>query len=346
MLHSRGNPCKSAQQNYLRLIGELSMLKTTKSKSMLLTALVGTAISTGAFAAPISPMENFEPTNISESKMHQIWRTMEDSFKGKDCYRRAHIWAYDMYKNDNIKSRKLFLHYTNRWNFELDKMGGEFSGWFSKVKQLSFDAPGISKRNRNMVRHNITWDYHVAPLVLVEGRDMILDKELTIAYDANPADYSEDEGWNLKRRPATPEEWTEGLTIRGEILWEARRATLLKDLRKAQRKGQHGTARSIEAKMVSLGMDSPRIDIKCEAVESIAHVDQNHKTAWCFTTEAPMYYYNEIDLRYLAYGRTRYNYSSPPPMSVQNERNYRNGEQYIQTNFNPAELKDAQGERK
>ena len=322
------------------------MLKAIKSNTLFLSICLGIIISNSAISAPISPMEGFEPTNISKTKMNQIWRTMEDSFKGKDCYRRAHIWAYDMYQREGVKSRKLFLHYTNKWNFELDTMGGEFSGWFRKVKQLSFDVGGISNRNRNMVRTNITWDYHVAPLVTVEGEDMILDKELTIAYDANPADYSESEGWNLTKRPATPDEWVEGLTIRGEILWEARRALLKKQLRKANKKKKYSEARNIEAKMVSLGMDSSRIDIKCEKVDSIADVDKNHKTAWCFTTEAPMYYYNEIDLRNLAYGRTRYNYASPPPANVHNETHYRNGREYKQNRFNPAELKDAQGERK
>jgi hypothetical protein len=339
-------PVESRKNFYHDLIGELSMLKTNKSKSILLSACFGLMGASSVLAAPTSPMEGFEPTNISERKMQQIWRTMENSFKGKDCYRRAHIWAHDMYTQDRIKSRKLFLHYTNKWNRELDTMGGEFSGWFRKVKQKTFDPSGISKRTRNMVRTNITWDYHVAPLVLVEGRDMILDKELTIAYDANPADYSENEGWNLKKRPATPEEWVEGLTIRGEILWKGRKALLRKQLRKANKKKKYAEARNIEAKMVSLGMDSPRIDIKCEQVDSIADVDKNHTTAWCFTTEAPMYYYNEIDLRNLAYGRSRYNYASPPPLSLHNENSYRNGRAYRQNRFNPAEIKDAQGERK
>lgn len=330
-------------------------------KKLIIPAMLSVMAQT-VFAGPADQMGSYEASNITPRTMNRVWRNMETEFKGKDCYRRAHIWSYEMYRDLNVKSKKIFLHYTDKWNHELDKMGGEFYGRFGtgKLKQLAFDVDGISKRDLRMVRHNITWDYHVAPVVTVDGEDYVLDKELDIAYDANPADYSDDEAWRLEKRPASPEEWVEGLTIRGEILWKARKAFLKEELHDVNKKARktksdrkkkkyHQEARAIEAKMVELGMDKHRIDIKCKKVSSIAEVDQDNGKSWCFYSEAPMYYYNEIDLRNLAYGDTRYSrrYQQVPPMSIQNETNYEAGERkYTQTRFNKEEIEDAQAERK
>lgn len=309
-------------------------------KNLFYSAFIALTVQSAAWAGPIHPMANYTPSNVSENNVQRIWSSMETRVKNDDCYRRAHIWAYEMWRSFGVKSTKIFMHYTNKWNYELDAMGGEFYGRvFGKIRKKTFDAPGITWRTRSMVRSNITWDYHVAPMIKVEGKDVVMDRTLRLAYDAKPGSYTEEQGWNLIKRPSTPEEWVEALTVRGEILWKARKALLRKQI--SEGKGQW--ARN---KMRELGMHNKnRIDIKCKKVDSIADVDKNHKTAWCFYTEAPMYYYNELDLRYLAYGNTGYRYNMPPPLKVHTEQNYQNGRKYIQTEFNPAELRDAEKER-
>lgn len=98
-----------------------------------------------------------------------------------------------------------------------------------------------------------------------------------------------------------------------------------------------------------------RIDIKCKKANSIADVDKAHEKEWCFYTVAPMYYYNEIDLRNLAYGshnkiidgkRVKHNYIAPPPMSYHAEEFYQEGRDFIVSRWNEEELEDAQKEIK
>jgi len=332
-------------------------------------ALMALSLSTIAFAEPTIPMENYTPTDHSEYEMNRFWKSMRTDLKGDACYRRAQLWSYELYRNYHVKSSKIFIHYTQKFNRELDEMGRKGGmGWLEKK---FFDVDGASKRSIRMIRSNITWDYHVAPLVMVDGQEMVLDRYLDLAYDAKYP-YTENEAWKLYARPATPEEWVEALTVRGELLWEVRKIELeneKKDLtskvaqykravsestrssqvRKMQAKLDKYSAelRDVKQKMDYLEMtNNDHLDMKCERVDSIAEVDKRHESAWCFYTVAPMYYYNELDLRTLAYGQTGYNYAMPAPMSLQTEANYQAGSRFTQTRFNENELKDAQKEIK
>lgn len=284
---------------------------------------------------PADPMENYTPSTVSYNRMMTMWNNMNDKMDGDDCYRRAHIWAYDMYDFYGVKSMKIFIHYTNKFNRELDKMADMYRR----------DLKGkIDYRTYNMLKYNKTWDYHVAPLVQLDnGEYRVLDKELIMAYDAG-FPYTQDEAWKLIKRPATIDEWLDGLTIRGELLWQARKERLKIDISKAS--GNRRAA--LLAKYRELGMDKyDQVDIKCERAQSIAEVDLNHSNNYCYYTIAPMYYYNEIDLRSLAFGYTNQNYAMPVNSSVYTEQNFENGRtNYVVEDWNYSELKDAAKEIK
>ncbi len=283
---------------------------------------------------PADPMEDYTPSVISEYKMQNIWENMTTRLKGKDCYRRAHIWAYNMYDFYGVKSMKIFIHYTNKFNRELD----------GAAKMSRRGLKGIlDYRTYKMLGYNKTWDYHVAPLVQLRNGDYrVLDKELILAYDAR-FPYTDDEAWDLKKRPATIEEWLDGLMVRGELLWKARKLMLERDMKRAS--GAYYN--QLRAKYIELGMDkNNQIDIKCHRADSIAEVDLNHDTAYCFYTIAPMYYYNEMDLRALAFGNTNQNYAMPVRPETYTEENYLNGRNYVARRWIYAELSDAKKEFK
>ena len=304
----------------------------------------------GMPAGPTNPMDNYTPSNHQEYEVARFWRSMRTDLKGKDCYRRAHLWSYELNRQYGVKSTKIFIHYTNRFNRELDNLGRKRGlGWLARK---TWDAPGVTSRTRSLVRSNITWDYHVAPMIDVGDKKIVLDRYLALPYDA-PTLYTEREAWSLEARPATAEEWVEALTVRGELLWQARKQELIKEMNEKLLKANREHSDRKRARLrrefeearknyIRLGMDKKdRIDIKCKKIDSIVELDKNHDTAWCFYSEAPMYYYNEIDLRYLAYGDTGLRYSMAPPASVQTERNYINGRRYIQSQWNEEELEDA-----
>lgn len=69
----------------------------------------------------------------------------------------------------------------------------------------------------------------MAPMIKVNNKNVVLDRYLPLAYDAD-FPYTENEAWNLTERAASPEEWVEALTIRGELLWQARKAELEEEM--------------------------------------------------------------------------------------------------------------------
>lgn len=89
-------------------------------------------------------LREFAPTDL------QSIEVATDIFKGmlndgdrrrSQCFKRAHMWSYDMWSKMGISSQKIFIFYTQRY-IQLE----DFEWWF-----------------------------HVAPVVVVKGEDYVLD---------------------------------------------------------------------------------------------------------------------------------------------------------------------------
>lgn len=103
-------------------------------------------------------LRKFAPTNLkSIEEANQIFQDLlNDGDKNRSqCFKRAHMWAFDMWKT-GINSQKIFMFYTKRY-----QIVDEFDWWF-----------------------------HVAPLVVVNGVDYVLDG-------------------TFMNKPVTVKEWTE-----------------------------------------------------------------------------------------------------------------------------------------
>lgn len=323
-------------------------------KRLALATICALTMATQAFSQDYNdPMEGYTPTDISSSEAKSVWNSMRTDLKNKDCYRRAQLWTHDMYTKQRIYSRKIFIHYTDKFNRELDNLGREDGlGWFSR-KRIEID--GVDNRVIRLIRSNITWDYHVAPLLSVDGEDVVMDRTLSLPY-------GEGNTYRLSTRMSTPEEWLDALANRGELFYKARRQELYNDYNEAKAKynkflerGRTSKIQKFAAKMREamsqikrLGMDKNKtIDIKCKKITSMVELDKGHDKEWCYYSIVPMYYYNEIDLRNLAYGRIPgLNYARAVGVEHHTAENFANGRDYVQTRFNPAEVEDAQGEIK
>lgn len=296
-------------------------------KKLLLPAAL--LFSTQLLAAPMSPMEGYTPTEHTKNELNYFWSRMRTDTKGKDCYKRAHIWAYNMNRNYGVKSIKAFMHYTDKFNSELDAMGGDMN-WFQRKADP-------------LLRHNKGWDYHVAPAIKVNGKTVVMDKQL-----------------NRNSGPRSLESWVEFLTERGERLLKKRQELLLDKLNdyrsKAYNSSWEGTrakyavkANEVKAKMDSLGItENPHqvFDIKCKKVTHMMEVDANQKTEWCLYSEAPMHYWNQVDLRMLNFGPyTSYDYGRPvTDASAYTEENFEAGRTRATYQFGEKALEWSMGE--
>ena len=89
------------------------------------TAMCSLVCLSSAMAAPINPMDGYEYDNISRSTLNYAWNNMTKDVVGDDCYRRAQLWSIGLKdrSGQQIKARKIFMHYTDKFNKILDGLG-------------------------------------------------------------------------------------------------------------------------------------------------------------------------------------------------------------------------------
>lgn len=89
-------------------------------------------------------LREFAPTELqSLDRAKDIFNNMlNDGDKGRSqCFKRAHMWAFDMWSKLNINSEKIFIFYTKRY----------------------------------AALEDFEWWFHVAPVVNVAGEDYVMD---------------------------------------------------------------------------------------------------------------------------------------------------------------------------
>lgn len=92
-------------------------------------------LSFNAFA--IDPMASYETSNIKdESLLNTLFKQMHRNKRNSsECYERAHVWSFQMLKNHNINSQKVFIYFTRKYNREI------FGQWWFHV------APAVNLNN-------------------------------------------------------------------------------------------------------------------------------------------------------------------------------------------------------
>lgn len=285
--------------------------------------LVGILASTIATAAPISPLEGYQTTTHDSYDLNNFWRTvsnMDSKMKGKDCFKRAMLWSYKLNKSYGVDSKKVFMHYTNKFNRDLDDQG----------------RTGLMARLGRVFSSNDGWDFHVAPVVNINGTDMVLDP-------------------HMRKSPEPVIDWVEYLTERGEWLLKKRHHKLLKDLKKyggklrskerkstAQLEDYRNKVAEIKATLKRLGLTmdpNQKVDIKCKKITHIMEFDRNQDTEWCYYQETSMYYFGPLELRYLNYGNINWDKRLPvTDLSLHNEANFADGRNYVETGWDYGKL--------
>ena len=106
-------------------------------------ALVSISISSFAQALPVSPTDGLKTNSVSEKMAQKIWKSMKtDTNRHSECFNRAMAWMYDMHKDFGVVGKKYIIHYTAKYNKEISSK----------------------------------WGFHIAPMINVDGIDMVLDR--------------------------------------------------------------------------------------------------------------------------------------------------------------------------
>lgn len=89
-------------------------------------------------------LRQFAPTDLqSYEKAEEVFNTMlNDGDKGRSqCFKRAHMWSFDMWSKQNIFSEKIFIFWTKRYQ----------------------------------ILEEYDWWFHVAPMVHAGGEEYVMD---------------------------------------------------------------------------------------------------------------------------------------------------------------------------
>lgn len=270
-------------------------------KKLILGAITAMTVST--FAQPVAPYD-YEPSEHSKSELQEIYNALiKDEMKGEDCFKRAYLWSYQMVHTFKAKPIKVFFHYTDKFNAELDAQGKE-----TKLGRL---FGGGSK---------IMWDFHVAPA---------LEDDKGNVYVLDPIVFPRAGG------PQTLQEWVDGLKKRGDYFLNKRKGKVLDELDyhegklasyQAKRQKLISKERSLDninSKITTvkaeikkqedllkyLGVSKNRSvkdTISCSPITHIEEFDKHQKDAYCFYQKSSMYYYATGELRILNYGTLDY----------------------------------------
>jgi hypothetical protein len=101
----------------------------------------------------------YRATNVSSmSKANTMFAALLDiNFKGSECYQRAHMWTKYMLDYHSVYSMKNFLFFTN-----------------SFVRE-----------------HKYRWWFHVAPMIYVQGKEVMMDAEFGLTHPYAVQDWTD-----------------------------------------------------------------------------------------------------------------------------------------------------------
>lgn len=91
-----------------------------------------------------SELRQFAPTDLqSPIVVEDVFKSMlnDGDKRRSECFKRAHIWAFDMWSKQGIFSEKIFIFYTKRY----------------------------------AILEDFKWWFHVAPMVRANGEEFVLD---------------------------------------------------------------------------------------------------------------------------------------------------------------------------
>jgi hypothetical protein len=130
--------------------GYLQSLKITTGKELMLET---------SHEVENSVPESFTPTVLkSKSEAIEIFERLNDSYQRQSqCFNRAHVWAYEEFKYNNITSNKTFVF---------------------------FSSPYIKK-------HRFVWWFHVAPMMPVKDGSTTKNMVFDVRYSFGPSSIKE-----------------------------------------------------------------------------------------------------------------------------------------------------------
>ncbi len=104
---------------------------------------------------PSTETSDYQPTIInSYNEVESLFMALKpNSRRSSECFNRAHVWSYEMFQKNQIKSMKMFIFFTRKYIRE----------------------------------HNFSWWFHVAPFTYMKRYNEVVEKVLDFSFTKIPA---------------------------------------------------------------------------------------------------------------------------------------------------------------
>lgn len=230
------------------------------------------ALASNAALAQISPLDGYKHTDLtSMDEAMRVWDSMKyhSLQRSSECFNRAHTWAYDMYKDFGIYSRKILIHFSYKYNKELSSK----------------------------------WGYHIAPLLSINGIDYVFDRK----YMDRPVTVQEWQEYFVAHAQQKLENKRKELVAdlnknRRLIIRRERNGTgLFQSSPSALKKENREIMKELEYLQVT---EDTEAKIDCGEIVHIEGNDLKPFSSWCQIQKISMYYWGYPQLRLLNYGST------------------------------------------
>ena len=316
------------------------------------------AIAGGALAQ-VSPLRNYTPSTITENEAREVWRDMRTDYVNKSqCYNRAQTWVVDTHKKYGFQAKKIFIHYSKKYNDHLsDKWGFHIAPVYNvQGVDMAFDKgftrsifTPLTKRmwEEKFLRAGVDKLVEIrketiAEIKEIEGKLRDLDpysdfyeyrlkqaqkklselRQLLIDYKITNNDL-------VKQKPIKIEKTKRWISFLREQRDRQSTASYEWKYYNAQLRNHIKLLQNINSDL------SYAADITCDKITHIEELDYNLNKSWCYIQETTQYYWGIPQLRLLNYGQT--NRKKLPPKSDL-PRARREGRNYEVTQFNTGQI--------
>lgn len=317
-------------------------------------------LSTLAVQAQVSPLDNYEATNINEYEMAQVWKNMRTDFdSGSECFNRAMSWTYDTNNKFGYNAKKILIHYSYKYNQELSAKWGFH---IAPVYNVNGEDTVLDKGFQPWVHAPLStqmWEekFLIAGTEkLVEKRIKLIEKitklEEAIRDMDKSAEYYYDELKSKQDKIREAKQELKDFGITDEDLKKQRPLKIAqienwieyfkKELSNRSLNTQTVNSLKFQLKYQQDLLKMVKTDlnyaahIKCKQITNIEELDYNQNGAWCFIQKVSQFYWGVPQLRLLNYGPGHGMNSLPMSYELPSKRKI--GAQYASTTFDMNEV--------
>lgn len=169
---------KDKEKNFL--LGRSSPLSFSIDKN---NYLLSVAENDSALEREVSTLDVplFQPTAVEGLKLaEQYFKEMRRARNESECFNRAHVWSFELWKKHQVESQKIFIFFSTKYIREHD-----FEWWFHVAPMI------LVIEDSKLVERVMDRSFNKGPREVVDWKSTFIGKEIQCASGSKYSDYAD-----------------------------------------------------------------------------------------------------------------------------------------------------------